>query len=438
MVTKRKGRTLKAGIQGFKISKSTVDAALPKDTRYILWDSSTPGLGLSVAPSGLKTFILRYRARHRFAPKRFIKLGSYGPVTPEEARRKATQILGLVADGKDPAFETKHANLAAITFASTCDRFLRQHVEPKRKANTVTLYSHLIENKIKPFFGNRHFQKVSREEVARFHGSLKNTPVLANRAVTTLAAVYSWAGRIGLVEEGFNPATRIEKFRELPKERYLTMTEIGRLGQAPREAESVGIAYEIEKLNPMSKHAAKPENRMVVYSPFAVGAIRLLILTGCRAGEILNLRWREVDLERGLLHLRDSKTGRKIVMLGEAAITVLRSLPHFGDYVIFGTQNDQPRTDLKRPWQAIRARAGLQDVRLHDLRHSYASVGAGVGLGLPIIGKLLGHSQPRTSARYAHLADDPLRRAANLVSDQIDMAMENADHSKIVFIDRGV
>ena len=401
-----------------------MDATVPLEKRYALWDSMLLGFGLCIAPSGLKTFVLRYRARHRFAPKRFINLGRYGPVTAEEARRKATQILGEVADGKDPAFESQQANLLAITFADACDRFLRQHVKAKRKTNTVSLYEHLIENKIKPFFGNRHFKKVSKQEVAQFHDSLKDTPVLANRAVAVLAALYAWAGRTGLIDEGFNPATRVEKFRELPKDRYLTMTEINQLGQALREAETVGIAYDIDASSPKSNHAAKPENRMVIYSLFAVAAIRLLILTGCRVSEILNLRWREVDLERGLLHLPDSKTGRKVVLLGEAAVKIIGSLPRVGEYVIFGTEPDQPRTDLKRPWNAIRARAGIKDVRLHDLRHSFASVGAGAGLGLPIIGKLLGHSQPRTTAKYAHLADDPLRRAAEEVSNKISVMMD--------------
>jgi integrase len=396
-----------------------VDAAAPLEKRYVLWDTALQGFGLCIAPSGLKTFVLRYRARHRFAPKRFINLGKYGPVTAEEARRKATQYLGEVADGKDPAFETQQANLTAITFADACDRFLHQHVKAKRKANTVSLYEHLIENKIQPFFGNRHFKKVSKQEVAQFHDSLKDTPVLANRAVGVLAALYAWAGRTGLIEEGFNPATRVEKFRELPKDRYLTMAEINQLGQALREAETVGIAYDIDTSSTKSKHAAKPENRMVIYSPFAVAAIRLLILTGCRVGEILNLRWREVDLERGLLHLPDSKTGRKVVLLGAAAVKIIDSLPRVGEYVIFGINPDQPRSDLKRPWDAIRGRAGIKDVRLHDLRHSFASVGAGAGLGLPIIGKLLGHSQPRTTAKYAHLADDPMRRAVEEVSSTI-------------------
>ncbi len=163
----RKGGTgVRRTGKGIKISKAAVDAAGTREKRYILWDISLHGFGLCVAPSGLKTFVLRYRARHKFAPKRFINLGKYGPITPDEARRKATALLGRVANGEDPAFEAKQADLAAITIADACGRFLEQHVKAKRKPGTVALYSHAIENRIKPFFGSRHFLKVSKQEVS--------------------------------------------------------------------------------------------------------------------------------------------------------------------------------------------------------------------------------------------------------------------------------
>jgi integrase len=406
-----------------KISKSTVDAAKPEPKRYALWDTALPGFGLTVSHNGLKTFVLRYRAKHKFAPKRFVKLGQFGPISPEEARRMATEILGQVASGNDPAFEKIQADKAAITFGDVCDRFLALHVKGKRKAGTYDLYTHIIEKKLKPAFGSRHILKVSKLDVTNLHNSLKATPPTANRTIATLAAIYSWAGRTGLIDEGVNPARRVEKYKEVAKDRYLSMAEITRLGQALRDAETEGFPYAFDPDKPNSKHGAKPGQRNVFFSPFAVAAIRLLIFTGCRKGEILKLKWSEVDFERGMLHLPDSKTGRKVVLLGQAAVKVLESLPRVGDYVIAGADPDKPRVDLKRPWEAIKEKAGLEGVRLHDLRHSFASVGAGAGLGLPIIGKLLGHSQSRTTERYAHLADDPLRRASELVSNEIAVAL---------------
>ena len=179
-----------------------------------------------------------------------------------------------------------------------------------------------------------------------------------------------------LLPEGRNPARRIEKFREHHRERFLSRDEFARLGAALREAETVGIPYEVDETRPTAKHAPKPENRRVVVVPDAVAAIRLLMLTGCRLREILNLRWREVDFERGLLLLEDLKTGRKPVMLGVAAISILTVLPRVGEYVFLGAGGDKPRSDLKRPWSLVTRHAGLEGLRLHDLRHSYASVSA--------------------------------------------------------------
>ncbi|WP_173861862.1 site-specific integrase [Notoacmeibacter marinus] len=204
------------------------------------------------------------------------------------------------------------------------------------------------------------------------------------------------------------------------------MDEMQRLGDALREAETVGLPWNFNEGKKAKHRPVKDENRREVISPFAVAAIRLLMLTGCRAGEILALRWSEVDFERGVLNLPDSKTGAKKVLLGAPALEVLSDLPRMGDYVIAGALPNKPRSDLKRPWERITRHAGLKDVRLHDLRHSFASVGAGAGMGLATVGKLLGHASPAMTARYAHLADDPLRRASESISGTIAAAMNGA------------
>jgi len=179
--------------------------------------------------------------------------------------------------------------------------------------------------------------------------------------------------------------------------------------------------------NPKRKHVPKLSNdQRENIDKYAAAAIRLLILTGARVGEILHLEWDHVDLERGLLFLSDSKTGRKTIVLNSAAMEILSSLQAEkikGRFVIVGAAPDKPRVDLKRPWAAVRRQAKLQEIRLHDLRHTFASVGAGASLGLPIVGKLLGHTQPQTTARYAHLDADPLRRASNLIGSYIQAAM---------------
>src|SRR5262249_13732715 len=236
-----------------------------------------------------------------------------------------------------------------------------------------------------------------------------------------------FAGKRHLTPLGFNPTRAIEKYPERGRERYLTTDELGRLSDAIREAETSGLPYEIDETKPKAKHAPKQANRRTLIGPYPAAAIRLLILTGARLREILHLRWEYVDIDRGLLLLPDSKTGKKAIVLNAPALDVLANLPRVGSYVIAGQaaghNNEKPRADLNRPWRALAKRAGLQGVRIHDLRHTHASMGAGAGLGLPIIGKLLGHAQPSTTARYAHLDADPLRRASEKIGSRIAAAM---------------
>ncbi|MGQ3293971.1 MAG: tyrosine-type recombinase/integrase, partial [Shinella sp.] len=264
----------------------------------------------------------------------------------------------------------------------------------------------------------------TRVDVQRAHMKMTKTArYSANRAMALLSAAYVWGAKRGYVPEGLNPAAAIDKNKEEPRERYLTGEEMVRLGDALREAETIGIPHKASD----SKHAPKEKNR-TIYGRHVTGAIRLLMLTGCRLREILNLRWSEYDEKRGLLMLPDSKTGRKTVVLSEAAQAELDGLPRLGQFVIAGRSaglpDEQPRTDLKKPWAAIAGRAGLDDVHLHDLRHTFASVGAGDGMSLLTIGKLLGHSDAATTQRYAHLHVDPTRAAANAIAGQIATALE--------------
>jgi integrase len=407
-----------------KLTKRTADTAQPKTHRYELWDGALPGFALRIAPSGTKTFVLRYRPKHagRFAPKRYMTIGRYGPVTVEEARDRARKLLGAVADGQDPAGALAD-KCGSTSVSEAAKEFLTEHVATKRKSRTVSFYRHALMSHVVPKLGRRRLRDVTKAEVSRLHNSMRATPYMANRTVAALGSLYSWAGRRGLVPEEFNPTRRLEKYRESRRERFLSGQELQRLGDALRAAETSGIPWDVDEQRPTAKHIPKGGRRFTVVSPFAVAAIRLLLFTGCRLREILRLQWDHVDFDRGMLFLPDSKTGRKTVLLGAAALRILAELPRIGSYVIAGADPKKARADLKRPWTAIRRHAGLSGLRIHDLRHSYASVGAGIGLGLPIIGRLLGHTQPSTTARYAHLADDPLRRASEMVSGRIAAAM---------------
>jgi integrase len=414
-----------------RITKRVVDNLKAHASEYAVWDAQLPGFGVRVRPTGAKSYVVVYRAGSgRGAPVRRYTIAGVGKIAPEGARTRAKAILGRVAHGYDPVGE-KTAERATLTISELADRFMAEHVEQKRKPGTAAFYRHVL-NKIKSELGATKADKVTRAAVAKLHSKLRRTPFQANRVLAAIGSMYAFAGRAGVVPEGVNPARRIEKFKEHRRERYLTGEELQTLGSAIREAETKGIPWDVDEARPKAKHLPKSRNRFTKIDPFAAAALRLLLFTGCRLREILHLKWENVDLERGLLFLPDSKSGRKTVILNAPAIAVLTGLKRIGSYVVPGDDPEKFRADLKRPWEAVSRRAGLNGVRLHDLRHTYASFGAGGGLGLPIIGKLLGHTQASTTARYAHLGDDPLRRGAESIGGRLAAALDGKKTGSVV------
>ena len=406
-----------------RLTKRSVDAAEPASIRTVVWDAELKGFGLRIEPSGRKSFFVRYRPAGggRLAPKRFLLIGKHGQITPDEARKHARLVLADVARGADPVLE-RRSERDAPTIEQIANAFMADHINPRRKPTTIEFYRHALDRYIKPNLGSKIAAKVTRADIARLHHELRDRPHLANRVIDVLGSMYGWAGRVGLVPEGTRPVARIEKFKEESRERFLTLEELSRLGDALRIAETKGVKWSPDPKK-KTKHAPKEESRLIRIHPSAAAAIRLLVLTGARLREILNLEWAQVDLERGILWLADSKTGRKPVLLGAAAVRILEELACDGRYVIASDKPDQPRRDLKRPWQLVLHAAGLSEIRIHDLRHTFASVGVSSGLGLPVVGRLLGHTQVRTTQRYAHLADDAARRAADAISGTISAAI---------------
>ncbi|WEZ84652.1 site-specific integrase [Rhizobium sp. 32-5/1] len=264
---------------------------------------------------------------------------------------------------------------------------------------------------------------------------------MANKTTAIISSMFSFGMKMGLIPRGQGPTTDIEKYDEEGVERYLSTAELERLGTSIRLAETTGLPWHIDP-NKKAKHVPK-ENRETVIGEHAAAALRLLIFTGARLREILHLEWSHVDLERGLLLLPKSKTGKKTIVLNAPAMELLANLTRIGKFVIAsdsaGTDEEKPRADLKRPWEAVRRHANLTDVRLHDLRHNFASFGAGGGMGLPIIGKLLGHTQASTTQRYAHLDADPVRFASNAIGSRIMDAMGGRIEKKenVVLIKKG-
>ncbi len=417
-----------------RITKRLVDGLKPTETDYYVFDTDTIGFAIRVRATGGMSYIVQYKAGSgRGAPARRVTLGGIGKITAEQARAAAKKVLGSVAHGKDPAAD-KTNDRRSLPLSDVIEAFLAEHAEAKRKASTASWYRGGLERTVKPALGGMNPGKVTRQDIARLHSSLRETPVQANRVLAMIGALYGFASKAGYVPEDYNPARGIEKFPERSRERFLTSDELARLGDALRLAETTGLPWRVDESRKTAKHAPKEDKRRVILDPYAVAAIRLLILTGARLREMLHARWEFIDFERGVIFLPDSKTGKKPIYLSAAALLILSTLPRNegNPHIIPGERARHPRADLKRPWAAVTKASGLDGVRIHDLRHSFASVGAGASLGLPVIGKLLGHSQPSTTARYAHLDADPMRRAVETIGATITAAMGDGAKGAVV------
>jgi integrase len=424
-----------------RLTKQVVDALSARATDYVHWDGVLKGFGVRVRPSGVKSFIAQYRVGGRKTPVRKVTIGTYGKLTVDEARDEARKVLAKAELGLDVAAE-RAAIRADITVSELADLYIAEGCEHK-KPSTIKNDRSRSSNHVKPLLGSRTAGSVTSADIDRAmrdiaagrtardektgpHGRsiVSGGKGAATQTVRVLSAMFSFAVKRKLRAD--NPVEGVEKYKTRKSERFLTSPELEALGAAIREAETSGVPWDISEAS-MSKHAPGLEHRRTTISPHAAAALRLLLFTGARLREILHLRWSEVDFERGLLLLPDSKTGRKTIILNAPALAVLQDLQRIGAYVIAGEtagqKNEKPRSDLKRPWALVSKRAGFEGVRLHDLRHTHASFGAGAGLGLPVIGRLLGHTQAATTARYAHLADDPLRKAADRIAGDLARAL---------------
>ena len=374
-----------------KITKRTVDALAGQERERVVWDDDLKGFGVRVHPTGRKVYIVKTRYRGRVIK---MTIGPHGAVTPSYARVRAAEIITDARAGKNPAGR----NADAPTMIALGKRFLKEYVSTHCKPSTAEEYRRSVKLFIDPRIGRYRVPDIQRSDIAALHHDMRDTPYQANRTLGVLSKMFNLAELWDLRPDGTNPCRHVRRFREEKRERFLSDVEYQRLGTALKEIEVDGTE-----------------------TASAIAAVRLLMLTGCRLSEIQKLRWQHVDLGAGELRLPDTKTGAKVVYLGDPAIAVLEHIDRRdgNPWVIAGRKPESHLTDLQHPWRRIRARADLDDVRIHDLRHSFASGGLLVGEGLPMIGKLLGHTQVQTTARYAHLASDPVKSAANRIASRI-------------------
>ena len=405
-----------------KLTKRLVESLKPAVKPYIVTDTVTPGFMVRVSTSGERTFYVYYRAG---GVQRRPALGAYHEraFSVERARAKAEQYLALVRQGRDPSAERQDASRAE-TLAEFADAYLKD-AEPRLKNHTLEDYRRRLRLHILPAWGKKKLTVIRPADVANLHRKLakrriltitphnseksytreQGGPVGANRYLALIKSLFATAERWGLIPPSTNPARHVRKFKEKSRERYLSPDELARLADALTWAEREKMA-----------------------APWAIEAIRLLMFTGARRNEILTLQWAFVDVEGRCLRLPESKTGPKVIHLNAPALQCLERLARIREldnpYVIVGHKRGAHLVNLTKPWDRIRVHAALPDLRIHDLRHVYAGMGAALGLGLPIIGKLLGHSQPSTTNRYANLAPDPVAAANERIGEALLEAME--------------
>jgi integrase len=458
-----------------KLIARTVEAAKPAEDALsgtlresILWDTELRGFGLRVSPQGHKSFLVQYRAgRHRGARQRRMKVGDYGEAfTAEQARKKARQLLGTVQSGTDPVSAQEEQRKASRTLKQVWEDFIAAKTS-RLSLSTVQSYTQLYNDYLAPRLATRTFSAIDGSDLAAVEraalvGVKKERPkkkkkkkagkkkganaepikqnetaeaktpeeetrpakisprtIQANRTRQLVSAIWHWAQRADYIPADHRmPYLSWERYAEKPRQRFLSPEEIGRLADVLVQEERAGTS--VARTN----------------------VIRGLLLTGCRFNEIASLRWTEVDLENGFLRLSTSKTGARAVPLGAAAIEFFTGLPHLNAFVFPAENSESRRMSLRRRhkkpvtpgpvttvpklWRRVRKTAKLPGVRLHDLRHTMgATIASGSG-SLLITQKILGHTQSRTTLRYAHMSDSPVRAAADKASGEIAAALKGS------------
>ncbi len=384
-----------------KLTKRTVDSLSVPSGDAIFWDRDLPGFGVRVYATGRKVWCVQVRKPSGRLKR--VGLGPLGKLTPDGARRRAAEVIDRLRRGlpAEPAPEIREPTVAELA-----ERYIETHVQVNCEENTVRSYVRTLRQHVVPALGHIPLSELDRAHVSDLHGRLQDRPAQANLSVRVLSGMLRAAEAWGLLAPGRNPCRTVRHYREAPRERFLAPDEYRRLGAVLAAADSRGSVY-----------------------PSAVAAIRLLLLTGCRKQEILSLRWDDIDRSSGKIRVRDGKTGPRQVPLTPAVAAVLDSAratlcPEDSPWVIPGKAGGKGYLKgLDRIWRELRERADLSDVRIHDLRHSYASMGLALGEGLPVIGKLLGHGKMGTTARYAHLMLDAEKASAARIGQDLGSFM---------------
>lgn len=381
-----------------KLTKRFVESIEPQLGKNIQhWDSELKGFGVLVLPSGRRTYFVQYVNANRV--KKHLKIGVHGQINAEDARSLAKQHLGEITKGKDPAAQKK-ANKESPLMKDLVRDYLVRHAEGKKQPKSYKEDKRMSEKFILPALGNQRVSEVSRRDIESIHLQLEKTSVQANRVLSLLSKMFNLA-----IEWGWrldHPVNGIQRYHEEKRDVWLQDQELNRFWEA------------VERY----------PNRLQAI------ALKLLIYTGARKNELLKATWDQFDLEKGVWTMPPRSTKQKKhhrIPISEQAVAALKTLQELNKnnspYLFPGKKENKPLEDIKSFWNKIRKEADIEEVHVHDLRHTYASHLVSSGLSLSIVGKLLGHTQASTTQRYAHLADEPLREATALFGAKMDQIM---------------
>ncbi|WP_279130531.1 site-specific integrase [Bilophila wadsworthia] len=372
-----------------KLTKKNVESLEPTGTRYEVRDDELIGFSIRVGATGEKSFYLTYRAgKGRAAPLKRLRIGTFPSMTVEQARQIVKQKLAQIAMGGDPAQEVKEGKNAPL-FHEVIETFLQEHVDAKLKPATQHQYRTLAQNHLIPAFKKMKMADITYRHVAKLHHDLQNTPYLANRCAAVLSKFFDWCEKTGYRDRGTNPVRGLEKYREEKRLKFMESSELEAIGE--------GIA-KLEKQDAID--------------PTIAAALKVMLLTSARCSEILTLTWEYFNESKEKALLPNSKTGAKVLPIPPTAWEVISALPRVNEYCFPGRWGRGHIINVKDTWKRICKAGGISGWRIHDLRHAFASYAANSGKSLPIIGKILGHSQASTTSRYAHLAENPVAQAA--------------------------
>jgi len=366
-----------------------------------IWDTEIHGLGVRITKAGSKSWTLKYWSRP-LQKQRWFTLCPFDALTPTLARKKARALVVQIADGADPAQERKRVREAA-TITELIDRYIREHLEVKNKPSTRGPVRCVIESRIRPTFGKMKIEAVTRADISSLHARMASTPRQANHTLSVLSKMFNLAEIWGLRPENSNPVRLIERYKEFPRDRYLSEVEINQLGKALDNAVNI--------------------------SQWTISAIRFLMFTGMRRGEVLSIEWDWINFEAGYVALPDAKAGGRIQPISDAALEILRSQPKSEQlpYVFRNSDGSQRLgfAALDSAWRGIRKTAQIENIRLHDLRHTVGTYSGQTGANAFMVRDLLGHKTLAMTGRYVGRNVDPTRELANTVSKIIQNALSS-------------